>query len=274
VHAWSEFTRALNCAKVIKLPSHSVLATQFERKKNENGEERRTCFCKQRRSLQNSGTSRLFPSAFPFCSCAPRSALFLQQIWEDESCPTTDLRGWKNQQWRRWFTVNVNCWVFFCFSCCRDEITARTILVCVYVAFFFFALYVLLCFFFSFSVFFFGFLGWFFLSPFLTMYYFSGFLALFLLWFCFYLFFPTFSRFSFPFYRDSQAASFNQFCLCRIVICHERDRGRETWSTIGSNPLQIFSLLNRDGEDEHDCSTSNDNVSAANDIFILTLERF
>jgi hypothetical protein len=34
------------------------------------------------------------------------------------------------------------------------------------------------------------------------------------------------------------------------------------WSSIGSNPLQIFSLLNRDGEDEHGCSTSNNNVSA------------
>jgi hypothetical protein len=32
--------------------------------------------------------------------------------------------------------------------------------------------------------------------------------------------------------------------------------------------------LNRDGEDEHGCSTSNDNVSAAMDIFILTPERF
>jgi len=83
-----------------------------------------------------------------------------------------------------------------------------------------------------------------------------------------------FSRFSSPSYRDSQAASFNQSCLCRTVICHERDCGRETWSTIGSNPLQIFSLLNRDGEDEHDCSTSNGNVSAAMDIFILTPERF
>jgi len=83
-----------------------------------------------------------------------------------------------------------------------------------------------------------------------------------------------FSRFSSPFYRDSPAASFNQSCLCRTVICHERDRGRETWSMIGSNPLQIFSLLNRDGEDEHDCSTSNDNVSATMDIFILTPERF
>jgi hypothetical protein len=38
--------------------------------------------------------------------------------------------------------------------------------------------------------------------------------------------------------------------------------------------LQIFSLLNRDGEDEHDCSTNNDNVSAAMDIFILTPEHF
>jgi hypothetical protein len=48
--------------------------------------------------------------------------------------------------------------------------------------------------------------------------------------------------------------------------------------------LQIFSQLNRDGEDEHGCSTSNDgvsaardstsngNVSAAMDIFFLTPE--
>ncbi|KAL3610591.1 hypothetical protein D5086_001611 [Populus alba] len=54
------------------------------------------------------------------------------------------------------------------------------------------------------------------------------------------------------------------------------------WFPIGSNPLQIFSLLNRDGEDEHGCSTnnddvsvamdstSNDNVLAAMDIFFLT----
>jgi uncharacterized UBP type Zn finger protein len=43
--------------------------------------------------------------------------------------------------------------------------------------------------------------------------------------------------------------------------------------------LQIFSLLNRDGEDEHSCSTSNGDVSAATatfqaamDFFILTPE--
>jgi hypothetical protein len=36
--------------------------------------------------------------------------------------------------------------------------------------------------------------------------------------------------------------------------------------------LQIFSLLNRDGEDEHGCSTSNGDVSAAMDSFILTPE--
>jgi len=53
---------------------------------------------------------------------------------------------------------------------------------------------------------------------------------------------------------------------------------------VGSNPLQIFSLLNRDGEDEHSCSTSNGgvsaardstsngNVSAAMDLFFLTPE--
>jgi hypothetical protein len=30
--------------------------------------------------------------------------------------------------------------------------------------------------------------------------------------------------------------------------------------------LQIFSLLNRDGEDEHDCSTRSSDVSAAMDF--------
>ena len=90
--------------------------------------------------------------------------------------------------------------------------------------------------------------------------------------FCFLclLFFPVpYSRFSSLFYRDSSTAPFNQSCLCRTVIFHERDRGRETWSMIGSNPLQIFSLLNRDGEDEHGCSASNGDVSAAMDIFIF-----
>jgi hypothetical protein len=113
-------------------------------------------------------------------------------------------------------------------------------------------------------------------SPSLCIYFF-GFMLCFLCFF-FYVLFSIFglifrvlySRFSSPFYRDSSAASFNQSCLYRTVIFHERDRERETWSTIGSNPLQIFSLLNRDGEDEHGCSTSNGDVSAAMDIFILT----
>jgi len=151
---------------------------------------------------------------------------------------------------------------------------AGTILVCVYAALFFFPCSLRVALFFLFL---FCFFLWF--SGLVLLISFSH-RVLFLWVFCFVfalvllLSFGPFSRFSSPFYRDSQAASFNQSCLCRTVICHERDRGRETSSTIGSNPLQIFSLLNRDGEDEHDCSTSNGNVSAAMDIFILTPERF
>ena len=109
-------------------------------------------------------------------------------------------------------------------------------------------------------------------------------LPLFLLCFVFFWFISAFcSRFSAPFIETQRIAS-NQSCLCRTVIFYERDYRRETWSTIGSNPLQIFSQLNRDGEDEHGCSTSNDgvsaardstsngNVSAAMDIFFLTPE--
>jgi len=103
--------------------------------------------------------------------------------------------------------------------------------------------------------------------------------ALFLGWFLR----PCSVFFLLPFIETQRIAS-NQSCLCRTVIFHERDYRRETWSTIGSNPLQIFSLLNRDGEDEHGCSTSNGgvsaardstsngNVSAAMDIFFLTPE--
>jgi len=98
-----------------------------------------------------------------------RMKVVLQPIWEDERINSEDVG----------FTMNVNCWVFFCFSCCRDKTTAGTILVCVYAAIFLCSLCVAL-FFFSFSVFSFGFLGGFFLSPFLTVYNFSGFLAFFL----------------------------------------------------------------------------------------------
>ncbi|KAI5564309.1 hypothetical protein BDE02_14G050700 [Populus trichocarpa] len=83
---------------------------------------------------------------------------------------------------------------------------------------------------------------------------------------------------------DFSVSEMNELRKYWIVIFYERDYRRETWSTIGSNPLQIFSQLNRDGEDEHGCSTSNGgvsaardstsngNVSAAMDIFFLTPE--
>ena len=112
-------------------------------------------------------------------------------------------------------------------------------------------------------------------SPF-SVYIFLGFISVSVLWFalflgsvsglilpfltlCFFGFIPPFWCASSLFYRDPAP---NQSCLCRTVIFHERDRGREPWSTIGSNPLQIFSLLNRDGEDEHGYSSSNDDVLA------------
>jgi len=36
---------------------------------------------------------------------------------------------------------------------------------------------------------------------------------------------------------ETQRIASNKSCLCRTVIFHERDYRRETWSTIGSNPL-------------------------------------
>jgi len=48
--------------------------------------------------------------------------------------------------------------------------------------------------------------------------------------------FSSILGFSSPFIEIQQLAS-NQSCLCRTVIFHERDRGQETWSTIGSNLL-------------------------------------
>jgi len=52
--------------------------------------------------------------------------------------------------------VDVNCWVFFYFSCCRDKTMAGTILVCVYAALFLpCSLRVALCVFFCFSLFYF-----------------------------------------------------------------------------------------------------------------------
>ena len=167
--------------------------------KNENGGERRTCFWKQRRSLQNGGVARPFPSAFPF---APVPTICFR--------PPADSRWLKNQQWRRWFTVDVNCWFFFCFSCCRDKTMAGTILVYVYAALFLPCSLRVALFFFvlSFSgFFFFGFLGWFFFSLFSPcVISFSRFLL------CFCsgspLFFLLFFRFPSPFYRDSPAASF------------------------------------------------------------------
>jgi len=84
--------------------------------------------------------------------------------------------------------------------------------------------------------------------------------------FCIFLgwFLPLVLGFLLPFIETQRIAS-NQSCLCRTVIFNERDYRQETWSTIGSNSLQIFSLLNRDGEDEHGCSTSNGGVSATRD---------
>jgi hypothetical protein len=78
--AWSEFTRALNCAKVIKLPSHSALATQiqFERRTKMDGDDvpasgnrEETCWTVVPLA------SFLLLSLLLLC---PRSALRLQQI--------------------------------------------------------------------------------------------------------------------------------------------------------------------------------------------------
>ena len=75
---------------------------------------------------------------------------------------------------------------------------------------------------------------------------------------------PLLCVFLLPFI-ETQTIAPSQCCLCRTVIFHERDYRREKWSMIGSNPLQIFSLWNQDGEDEHDCSISNGDVLAATD---------
>jgi len=152
VHAWSEFTRALNCEKVIKLPSHSVLATKFEQK-NENGEERHTCFCKPRRSLQNSDDSRLFPSVFPFRSCAPRSTLFLQQIWEDEVVLQSiweDERINSEDVGLLWMSIAESSLISLVAGIKQRQ--GQFLFVCMLL--FFFALYVLLCFSFPFLCFF------------------------------------------------------------------------------------------------------------------------
>ena len=86
--------------------------------------------------------------------------------------------------------------------------------------------------------------------------------ALFLGWFlCFslVLFFLGFSPSLLPGFGSLfiELESFPPKSIPSLQDCysnHERDHGQKTWSTIGSNLLQIFSLLNRDGDDEHSCS--------------------
>jgi len=69
VHAWSEFTRALNCAKVIKLPSHSVLATL---NLNEERKWRGTAYLllETEKKLAERWCLSPLSFCFPFCSCA------------------------------------------------------------------------------------------------------------------------------------------------------------------------------------------------------------
>jgi len=228
--------RALNYAKVIKLPSHSILAThtQSEDIKQEwrNG-------VPTSRNREEACRTVVPLAPFPLLSLLllyPRSAFVLQHIWEDERINSEDAGS-------LWMSIVESSFVFLVAGIKQWQ--GQSLFVCM-LPFFFLALCVLLCFFFFgffLSWFFFSFLGWFFFSPFLPMYYFFlwVFALVLLLFFFFALWFLVlYSRSASPFYRDSSATSFNQSCFCRTVIFHERDHRWETWSTIGSNPLQIF----------------------------------
>jgi len=94
------------------------------------------------------------------------------------------------------------------------------------------------------------------LPPFLTVYNFSGFLAL-----------PPFFFFrcSSPFYKPSRlppiSPAFAGLLSSTNEIVGERRGPRLDWIR-----CRFSSLLNRDGEDEHDCSTRSGDVSAAMDF--------
>jgi hypothetical protein len=84
VHAWSEFIRALNCAKVIKLPSHSILATRT-RSEDTNQEWRNGAPASgNREEACRTVVPRASFLLLSFLLLCPRSAFVLQQIWEDE----------------------------------------------------------------------------------------------------------------------------------------------------------------------------------------------
>jgi hypothetical protein len=157
--------RALNYAKVIKLPSHSILAThtQSEDIKQEwrNG-------VPTSRNREEACRTVVPLAPFPLLSLLllyPRSAFVLQHIWEDERINSEDAGS-------LWMSIVESSFVFLVAGIKQWQ--GQSLFVCM-LPFFFLALCVLLCFFFFgffLSWFFFSFLGWFFFSPFLPMYYF------------------------------------------------------------------------------------------------------
>jgi len=105
------FHACIHCAKVIKLPSHSVLWS-FNFKERKGMKSWRTCFWSGEDGCNAGGNFRLldtFTSAFPFCSCAHSLLSFSSRFWDNEGTENEGagfcgywFLGRFLQRWKQW----------------------------------------------------------------------------------------------------------------------------------------------------------------------------